>query len=104
MTRNEMIDRLTLWVKEINQQSYVPHTSPVNVDDFDIWVNNSDGEGEDVLVLAIGDDTDGNFGLYMVDGDFFPFSDLSDEEVEYVYECIMDDTLTDLTNLNHSED
>lgn len=81
MNKEQMIGALALWVsdKDANQ---------VEIEEFDIWVNNSDGEGEDFNAYAIGYLKD-EFGLFVGENDFFPFSELSQEEVEMVYDTII---------------
>lgn len=95
MTRNEIINDIALWVESENKKAKFPLDAPVIVDEYNMWINNTnDAKGEDMLVFAIGYDNEGingAFGLFVGDDDFFPFSSLSDNEVEYVYDSLMND-------------
>lgn len=68
----------------------------------DVWINNSDGEGEDIQVERITPN-----GLEMCDGDFYPWEDLSEEELILISDEIdphdNDEYYTDCFDENRGE-
>ena len=68
----------------------VKNNNRLDLSDMDVWLNNSDGEdGEYMQVSAIGFNN-GVFGVYVYDDDFFPFDELSDDEIEVIYNAVED--------------
>ena len=59
----------------------------LNLLNSNIWLNNSDGEGEDSQVSRIGM-KDSCFGVFVGNNDFFPFVELNSDEIDIVYEAI----------------
>ena len=62
----------------------------LDLSDMNIWINNSDGDGEDMEVSTIGFNND-VFGVYVGYDDFFPFDELSDDEIEMIYDNVIND-------------
>ena len=60
----------------------------LDLSDMNIWLNNSDGEGEDMEASAIGFDN-GVFGVFVGYDDFFSFDELSTDEIEMIYNSII---------------
>ena len=60
-----------------------------NVDVNGLWINNSDGDGEDIEVVSVGY-KDGVVGLFMADGDFYSLEELSYDECEMVFDCMLE--------------
>lgn len=60
-----------------------------NVDVDGLWINNSDGDGEDIEVVSVGYN-DGIAGLFMADGDFYPLEELSYDECEMVFDYLFE--------------
>ena len=85
MNRQEMINDMALYLEKVNQKSNTNIDLPLVIEDSDLWLNNSDNNGEDFLVYAIGYDND-RFGVFVGEDDFCGFDELSDEEIEMVYE------------------
>lgn len=86
MNKQEMINDIALYLEKVNQNSNTNIDLPLVVEELDIWLNNSDNnEGEDFQVYAIGYEGD-KFGLFVGEDDFWGFDELSDEEIEMVYE------------------
>ena len=85
MNRQEMINDIALWVENCNKKT-ISIDLPVVVEHLDLWLNDSNnGEGEGHKVIGIGYEND-ELGLFVGDYDFYTFTDLSDDEVEYIYE------------------
>lgn len=87
MNRQEMINDMALYLEKVNQKSNTNIDLPLVIEDSDLWLNNSDNNGEDFLVYAIGYDND-TFGVFVGEDDFWGFDELSDEEIEMVYETL----------------
>ena len=87
MNRQEMINDMALYLEKVNQKSNTNIDLPLVIEDSDLWLNNSDNNGEDFLVYAIGCDND-TFGVFVGEDDFWGFDELSDEEIEMAYETL----------------
>ncbi len=87
MNRQEMINDMALYLEKVNQKSNTNIDLPLVIEDSDLWLNNSDNNGEDFLVYAIGYDND-TFGVFVGEDDFWGFDELSDEEIEMAYETL----------------
>lgn len=62
----------------------------VDVSEFDLFVNSSyNNEGEDKQVVEICWN-DGEFGCLLEDDDFYYFDDLEKDEVERIYDVVME--------------
>ena len=61
----------------------------IDVEGCDLWFNNSNNcEGEDLEVWGIGVNKFGVYGVCVGDNDFFAFDELTDDELEDIYEII----------------
>ncbi len=87
MNRQEMINDMALYLEKVNQKSNTNIDLPLVIEDSDLWFNNSDNNGEDFLVYAIGYDND-TFGVFVGEDDFWGFDELSNEEIELIYETL----------------
>lgn len=87
MNRQEMINDMALYLEKVNQKSNTNIDLPLVIEDSDLWLNNSDNNGEDFLVYAIGYDND-TFGVFVGEDDFWGFDELSNEEIELIYETL----------------
>ena len=87
MNRQEMINDMALYLEKVNQKSNTNIDLPLVIEDSDLWFNNSDNNGEDFLVYAIGYDHD-RFGVFVGEDDFWGFDELSNEEIELIYETL----------------
>ena len=87
MNRQEMINDMALYLEKVNQKSNTNIDLPLVIEDSDLWLNNSNNNGEDFLVYAIGYDND-TFGVFVGEDDFWGFDELSDEEIEMAYETL----------------
>lgn len=86
MNRQEMINDMALYFEKINQKSLTDIDLPLVIEDSGLWLNNTNNNnGETFLVYAIGYDND-RFGVFVGEDDFWGFDELSDEEIEMVYE------------------
>ena len=79
-TRNQFISELTRKVLNNNNNNKVVVE--------DVWVNSSgDNEGEDIQVETL--EFDGSdFGVYLANDDFYPLNELTDNELERLYEDV----------------
>lgn len=88
MKRNELIDDIICYVE------HKGYPLVFNDDDENaLWVNNADGNGEDFKVYGVGySNEDGVecMGVYVGEYDFFTLDELSYEELENLYEHIME--------------
>ena len=87
MNRQEMINDMALYLEKVNQKSNTNIDLPLVIEDSDLWLNNSDNNGEDFYMYAIGYDND-TFGVFVGEDDFWGFDELSDEEIEMAYETL----------------
>lgn len=87
MNRQEMINDMALYLEKVNQKSNTNIDLPLVIEDSDLWLNNSDNNGEDFLAYAIGYDND-TFGVFVGEDDFWGFDELSNEEIELIYETL----------------
>jgi hypothetical protein len=88
MERKEIINEIALILEQWNIRAYVNIDLPMIVTELDIWVNDSgDCDGEDLQVYAIGYENN-VFGVFVGNSDFFPFDELTDNEIERIYESL----------------
>lgn len=59
----------------------------VDVSSAELWLNNSDGDGEDLQAESVKFDN-GVLGVEVGDGDFFALEELDEDELEMVYEAV----------------
>lgn len=89
MTKKEMINEIALIIESENIKSKTSIGLPLVVEDLDIWVNNSDDDnGEYFKVYGIGQNEDDEFGVFVGEDDFFSFDELTQEEVERIFELL----------------
>ena len=88
MNRQDIINDIALYLEKQNQNNNTNIDLPLVVEELNIWVNNSNNnEGEDFHAYAIG--YEGNrFGIFVGKDNFWGFEELSDEEIEMVYESL----------------
>lgn len=90
MKREKCIEKIGSMIESENKKYGLDAKATFDAEDLDVWVNNSDdANGEDLQVGGIGY-SDGKFGVFVCDDDFFPFEELSDTEIEDICETMED--------------
>lgn len=77
--REEMIAKIVSSLHPIDKE--------FSIVEYDVWVNDGDGDGEDIQLDSLGY-SDGEFGAFVRDDDFIPFKEFSDEEIENLYDAM----------------
>lgn len=77
-------------VSAINALMDEKETTSINVSDSDLFVNSSyNNEGEDKQVIEVCWN-EGEIGCLVEDNDFYTFDELEDDEVERIYDVVME--------------